>query len=164
MSAQEQTSELETMEAWASRSPYWENGDHPCALCKQTCHWLLGLRRSPGVYIAGYTGKGCPTYKKDECRPFLSGSRRPLSSIEADHTSFLLCMSKALFPTSACGNCVFLDSQTLSTLWEATCAVAEWHWLLLATTHKFGQTTNVYICSKFFCKDTAWPGHDNEVL
>jgi hypothetical protein len=49
-------------------------------------------------------------------------------------------------------------------VWEATCAVAEWHWLLLATTHKFVQTTNVYICSKVFCKDTAWPGHDNEVL
>jgi hypothetical protein len=29
---------------------------------------------------------------------------------------------------------------------------------------KFGQTTNVYICSKVFCKDTAWPGHDNEAL
>jgi hypothetical protein len=47
-----------------------------------------------------------------------------------------------------------------SQLWEATYAVAEWHWLLLATTHKFGQTTNVYICSKVFCKDTAWPGHE----
>jgi hypothetical protein len=23
-------------------------------------------------------------------------------------------------------------------LWEATCAVAGWHWLPLATTHKFG--------------------------
>jgi hypothetical protein len=49
-------------------------------------------------------------------------------------------------------------------VWEATCAVAEWHWLLLATTHKIGQTTNVYICSKVFCKDTAWPRYDNEVL
>jgi hypothetical protein len=49
-------------------------------------------------------------------------------------------------------------------LWEATCAVAEWRWLVLATTHKFGQTTNVYMCSKAFCQVTAWPGHVNEVL
>ena len=53
--------------------------------------------------------------------------------------------------------------KTKRALWEATCAVARRHWLLLATMHKFGQTTNVSICSKVFCQNTAWPGHDNEV-
>jgi hypothetical protein len=56
------------------------------------------------------------------------------------------------------------EQQSCPILWEATCAVAEWRWLLLATMHKFGQTTNVYICSKVFFQDTAWPRHDNEVL
>jgi hypothetical protein len=52
----------------------------------------------------------------------------------------------------------YVSSWDWSVLWEATCAVAEWCWLLLATTHKFGQTTNVYICSKVFAKTLPDPG------
>jgi hypothetical protein len=42
-------------------------------------------------------------------------------------------------------------------VWEATYTITRWHWLLLATTRKFGQTTNVRMCSRVFFRVTAWP-------